>query len=303
MNLENKIFDEINKLGDKISQGWNKFRNGLLNITKVLDEIGFFVYEQIENTNKFYLILSKINWPPPYDGFIPSNINDVNRFVELYDKKGISFIKKDVNRLMQNWHSQSIIDKILNDWKSLVWLHDRLPILQDAILAHKDGLYTLSIPTLIPQVEGILVDNLRITGHMDSKKFKQYIESLLHPALIIKNKNMNIKDFVANTLLTKFILGSGDIVPFSRHSIAHGANISYATQSNSLKVILLINSLNKLLHLVALTNSNIYHLNGCPSIKYSKVKRIFFSSMLEASQNGYEICKRCGKKQGEFLLF
>ncbi|MFX0138734.1 MAG: hypothetical protein ACFFDN_34155 [Candidatus Hodarchaeota archaeon] len=276
----------MNNITDKMYHGLKKLRDGIL-------EFGNDIYQQMEYRNKFYLILSRINWPPPHDLFIYSSQKEVNELVDRYEKFGIDVVKNDVDDLMLTWHSPKIVEKIFTDWRSKPWLDKRIPILKDAIWAHQNGLYTLSIPSLLPQIEGIIADNFRINEYLTGKKYKEYFKKILNEAVIIKNRNENINNFLINVLLVRFIHGDKILSTLGRHAILHGGDATYATKINSLRAILFINAINKLLRLEALSNSKIVHLNSCSLVKNSKKTRKFFATLLEATLQGYKPCSKC----------
>ncbi|MDR3594565.1 hypothetical protein [Clostridium sp.] len=265
-------------------------------MTNIIRKISNVVFEEVYEWNKFYLVLSEIYWPPPHQLFMFNNFPWIKKIVKQYGISGPQSIQREVDELMMKWHSKEILDKIFLDWKSKPWLHNRLHILQDAIYAHNNGLYSLSIPTLIPQIEGVLWGNFNFKGRAKITKYKEFFNSLLHKAIIITNRNKSLLDFLNDTLLVEFEYGLDKISPLSRHAILHGADINYPSQKNSLKVILLMNAMIRLFRLEALSNSNVIHLNGCHLIKQSKKKRIFYSTLSEAFKDGYIYCEKCEKK-------
>lgn len=286
MSELNGHINSMNIIAEKMYRGLRLLWNGML-------EVGNDIYLQMESRNKFYLILSKINWPPPHDLFISSNQKKINELVERFEKFGLEVVKNDVDNLILTWHSPEIIEKIFADWESKPWLHKRLSILKDAIWAHQNGLFTLSVPTLIPQIEGIIADNFKIKKYLKTNEYKRYFQSLLNEAIVIKNRNENINIFFTNVLLANFFHSTKNIGPLSRHAILHGGDVSYATNINSLRAILFVNALNKLFRLEALTNYKIVHLNSCSLIRYSKKERKFFATLLEANRKGYRACSKC----------
>ena len=252
------------------------------------------IIKLFSNRNRFYIILSENNWPPPDDLLINSNLEKIDNIVERYNQFGHDSIIGDVNSLILSWHTEEKVNALLTYWGTRSWLKNRIKVLQDAIWAHNNGYYTLSIPTLIPQLEGLVAEHFRITGRLYAKDLKQYFQSLLHPAMIIKNRNENLNEFIVNTLLTQFEHGSETTSILSRNAIAHGGDIFYATKENSLRIILLLNATIKLFRLIALVNSKTVHVNGCPLVRNSQKERIFFSTIFEAYRDGYKMCKKCG---------
>ena len=111
----------------------------------------------------------------------------------------------------------------------------REPILKDAFEAHFDGKYTLSIPALFAQLEGILreIGNLK-----NSENVKPTI-----PTDIWDEKLMFIiKDDAQffNVFIQKLFEGSGDPDKFNRNPILHGFKIDYHSYEHSLILILAI---------------------------------------------------------------
>lgn len=265
-------------------------------------EVGSDIYLQMENLNKFYLILTQVNWPPPHDLFISSNQKEINELVERFGKSGLNSVRKDIDNIMLKWHSPEIIEKIFSDWKTKPWLKKRFPILRDAIWAHQNGLYTLSIPTFLSQIEGIVADNFRINGKLYGDNYKKYFHSILNEAIVIKNRNDNLNNFFINVLLVNFEHGDKLNSPLSRHAILHGGDTTYPTKMNSLKAILFLNAMNKLFRLEALKSSKIVHLNSCSLVRNSKKEREFFATLLEANRKGYRPCSKCVNKNTIRLL-
>lgn len=297
--------DSLLKLFNGLSISFEELKDNFKRIGQFFIDVGRDISKHINNRNQFYLILAELGWPPPHDTFISSNMREIDRIVENFEKMSIESVRNDVNELMLRWHSKEVVEDIFFNWKSKIWLKKRMPILQDAIWAHQNGYFTLSVTALIPQVEGILADNLRIKGYMSTTKFKDYINSLLHPAFLITNRNKNIEDFISNTLLASFMHGSELNSSFSRHAIAHGFDVSYGTDINSLKAILLINAVNKLFRLEALKDSKTIHLNGCHLIRKSEKERVFFSNLLETTRKeykDYKLCSVCMNKKAQDIL-
>lgn len=111
----------------------------------------------------------------------------------------------------------------------------RAPIIEDAVTAHFDGRYSLSVPALFPQIEGWF----RAFGNLSAKDdFKPTI-----PRDIWNERRLaGITDSAVNfnAYLTNLFRGSAPNDSFSRNAVLHGMNAGYATEENSLTLILIV---------------------------------------------------------------
>lgn len=147
------------------------------------------------------------------------------------------------------YFNDSKLDDIISSWKLNKKLAQRMSILEDAVWAHKQGKYTLSIPTLLPQVEGIINENSGRTGRIRfsecvtifndrlSKNSSFKTTSSLYPLALLK--------FVENLLKEDFEWGKPS--KKGRHPILHGHNVSYSDRVFSLKLILLVDFIQNLI--------------------------------------------------------
>jgi hypothetical protein len=147
------------------------------------------------------------------------------------------------------YFDNSKLDEITSNWGQNKKLSQRIDILKDAVWAHKQGKYTLSIPALIPHVEGIINENSGKKGKIkfsecltifnDDISKKSYIKptSSLYPLALLK--------FCENLLKENFEWGKPSNK--GRHPILHGHNVNYSDRVFSLKLILLIDFIQKII--------------------------------------------------------
>ncbi|MBW2003422.1 MAG: hypothetical protein JRI72_02250 [Deltaproteobacteria bacterium] len=138
---------------------------------------------------------------------------------------------------------------IVKSWKKNPKLNSRYKSLKDGVWAHKQRKYTLSIPTVLPHVEGIINENSGQTGHISHKKcltiLKKYMDkdikgdslSSLYPLAMLK--------FTEELLAQKFEWGKPS--KKGRHPILHGHYTDYDDEEFSLKLILLIDFLQNII--------------------------------------------------------
>jgi hypothetical protein len=156
--------------------------------------------------------------------------DQVEEFLKIHVRGLVSDVKKSA---MKRWQ-------------------ERAEILADAFDAHIAGKYTLSVPVLLAQADGISAD---LFGAYLFTKNKGSIKAAA--SRVIKNhlqKRPLAKSFVgllieASGLLRETrkrdkLVASGLICsPLNRHGVLHGLDCDYATEANSLRGIALISFL------------------------------------------------------------
>jgi hypothetical protein len=145
------------------------------------------------------------------------------------------------------------INETLKFWQGVSNLNNRNDILEQALSAHNEGKFFLSVSTLIPQVEGIIRDIIESNGGnadfggMSDSEIKKAIQSLKD---IWQNKHRNTR--LLNLLDNIFEMVSGLYLDdrhishydgLYRHGICHGRLTNFGTVKNSLKLILIIDRL------------------------------------------------------------
>jgi hypothetical protein len=108
-------------------------------------------------------------------------------------------------------------------------------ILRDVIDSHINKKYTLSIPTLLPHIEGTLSEYYITNTEPGKKKINIYIDYLLEE----NDRYLPFKGIIVDKLYEHFHWGDQYLPSLSRHAILHGADTNYYTEINSLKVILI----------------------------------------------------------------
>ncbi len=144
----------------------------------------------------------------------------------------------------------------IDEWRSNPLFNTRITIIEDAFWAHKQGKFTLSIPTLIPQIEGIMSDYV-VRNHLAARIGK--ITEVYKAALNDAQYDLFVTRAVAETLRyqlannfynsTEFedeLKRAPSVRRISRHTVLHGINPSYAKESISLRSFLLLDALSVL---------------------------------------------------------
>lgn len=134
------------------------------------------------------------------------------------------------------------ITSMFANWKTLPYFQDRSQILDQVITAHTQDLHALTIPTLLPFVDGLFRQNLRV-------HFKRYVNDN-QPALKIKRPpelgSLSVDDVLSNIKINSFYNAQekDSSLPISqqlsRHDIAHGMDSYYPSKENFYRAILMI---------------------------------------------------------------
>lgn len=183
--------------------------------------------------NRLEKMLFQLKWTPP--GHLPAI---------LLDKISLSFEKgqitaQDVDEIFVHFYNKDRLREIVNTWSEQQFIQPRIKILKEVVTAHTEGRFELSIPSILPQIEGIIADINEHAGRMKFTNIEKYVE-----AMFARDSRFDRigKTFFLSILYEKFEWQ--DPIPFlSRNAILHGADTNYASASNSLRLILMFDLL------------------------------------------------------------
>jgi hypothetical protein len=190
-------------------------------------------------------------WP-----IAPSMPFELREHVVTMHKQGkTQYISRTIIGYYQRNNHQHLIETV-ESWESHPLFAPRMHILQDALQAHCRGLYTLSVPSLIPQIEGVLNDYVLVNG-LVAKLGK--IQQVYKAAIGDADEYSLSKWVIATTLLyqlqtntyvfTDFkseLKKSVDRRQVTRHTVSHGVALKYDRPIHSLKAFLLLDALSAL---------------------------------------------------------
>lgn len=125
----------------------------------------------------------------------------------------------------------------------------REAILNDAFEAHRNDQYTLSIPTLLSQADGMafdILDAFAFTNHSVNiaNNAQEFIESKIadrcimssYVGILLEDSGMR----VSTTKRDEKRDADDPVSPVNRHGVMHGIDSDYPNEANSLRVISLI---------------------------------------------------------------
>lgn len=150
--------------------------------------------------------------------------------------------KRAVDREICGWYKfnrSRLLREMVEEWMGDAAFRSRRPIIRDAVKDHSQGRFRVSIPTLLPMIEGIAFEvfdpELMIQTTNPRTPIRSAIESYERRDLLA--------DAMLNALTVLWArVPFGSAPPMSRmlnrHLILHGRTLRYGTEANSLKVFL-----------------------------------------------------------------
>ncbi|WP_438282613.1 YecA family protein [Pseudomonas alabamensis] len=161
-------------------------------------------------------------------------IGDSVEFNELL-KSGTLTKTYLVERYIQKLKYEDVIFYIDDAATMHSTFESRKRILKDAVEAHFNGKYTLSVPVLFAQVEGIL----REYGGMNlADKFRPNVSTQIWNSRLLFNTSDDAQYF--NVFISKIFEGQQSQSSFNRNPILHGMSVNYDSQEWSTVLILII---------------------------------------------------------------
>ncbi|MCY7959537.1 hypothetical protein MOB39_11965 [Bacillus spizizenii] len=209
---------------------FEKLKKGFSYIKAFLDSLD-------DNFIKFKKIIIELGYPPNHD--YPAVL--VFSIINEYENSNLEKLKYKVDQMMLDYYDDKVVEEMLMQWEGRSVLQKRLPIIRNVIKAHKQQMYFASIPTLLPQLEGLVADCFQHKGLMNSTRMKKYLECFLKEKVTPDSYTFKdiLYDYYIQNILVKFEHGKDIASDISRHAILHGGDVNYGKQINSLKLILL----------------------------------------------------------------
>jgi len=191
------------------------------------------------------------NWP-----IAPSMSREfVNHVVFLYQQKKTRYIS---NAVLGYYHrnNHEILIAMVEKWKNHPLFLPRMHIINDALKAHCEGRYTLSVPALLPHIEGILNEYV-IANNLSAKLGK--VNEVCKAVIGEFNGETLSNQAIADTLLYQLQTNTYSFTNFetefrksannrhtTRHTVLHGITTNYNKPIHSLRVFVLLDALSSL---------------------------------------------------------
>lgn len=177
------------------------------------------------------------------------------RVVDMYKQGRTRYVSRTIMGYYQRDSHSHLVDTV-ETWKSHPLFSTRMHIIKDALQAHYDGRYTLSVPALLPQIEGILTEYVlanklvakfgkinqvysAVIGEIDDYSLSTWAiaSTLLYQ---LKNSTYVFTDF------EKELRKSINTRKTTRHTVSHGIVPRYDRPIHSLKAFLLLDAISAL---------------------------------------------------------
>ncbi|MBC7258480.1 MAG: hypothetical protein H5T65_04475 [Chloroflexi bacterium] len=164
-----------------------------------------------------------------------------------------------VSRTIIAYYHRSKYEKLteaVESWEDHPLFASRMHILRDALAAHRQRKYTLSVPTLLPQIEGVLNDY--VTANQLVARIGK-IEEVYRAAVGDPDAYDLARWAIATTVLYQLQTSTYVFTDFkrelkksacrrqvTRHTVLHGIAVRYDRPVHSLKAFLLLDALSAL---------------------------------------------------------
>ncbi|UOE57301.1 hypothetical protein [Cytobacillus oceanisediminis] len=186
---------------------------------------------------QFKSIIVELGYPPHTEISIPL----MRGIVSDYNEHGIECVKEYIDEVMIFNFDYEFLDFLSRKWEKNEFVKDRIQVLRNVIKCHNQQMYSASIPTLLPQLEGIIAKGFKHEGILSGNHQKIYLKNLL----IDPSENEDafkfeqaLHNFYLQHILVNFKHGEVILSDVSRHAILHGGKVDYGSEANSLKIIL-----------------------------------------------------------------
>jgi hypothetical protein len=179
----------------------------------------------------------------------PSMSKDLlKRVVELRKENKTNVVLLVVNNYYRR-NDHKNLRAAVDNWEANPYFEERMPIFRQALEAHVQGKYALTIPTLLAQAEGVASEYVYQNGlQVKLGKTTDVITKAVRDSLTIT------KYATVDTLLA-YVMNSGYVYTdfgveikkkrraTTRHTVLHGIQPNYHSQTNSLRAFLLLDAL------------------------------------------------------------
>ncbi|MFW6116751.1 MAG: hypothetical protein ACOC6F_03395 [bacterium] len=157
---------------------------------------------------------------------------------------------RGVNRYICDWFSWNRyrrLGRMVRRWANNEYFRRRRPIYNQPLQAHRRGWYNLTVPALIPLVEGVARDYLQgqhgITERSGRRAIEEALDRNIPPGAFREELQQALIRFLTSSTFadTRGVLPSG--YELNRHGVAHSRHLRYGTEANSLRCFLLLETL------------------------------------------------------------
>ena len=167
-------------------------------------------------------------------------IDGIRYLAELIDQGDYEEIELAIQRWAEE-RLEDILAKVKQHFSS------RFPIISDAVAAHRKGKYSLSVPVILAQADGIAYESVGtfLFRGNPPKEFQKYLETfgLSGSPSVVDSFLAPLRSYSTLAKKSSKSVPEGKKGHLNRHEVLHGMDTDYATKANSLRAILLVDYL------------------------------------------------------------
>lgn len=241
-----KIFENLDFMTRRIALDFSAIStavNGLF-------ESGIFceLVEKVEYDHRAIDAFKEAGWP--ITPSVPKHL--MQRVVELHKIGKVQYASQVIIGYYRRNNWRNLIQTV-NKWTDHSLYTSRMDIILDALDAHCRGKYSLSVPTLLPQIEGILREYIH-SNNLSAKfgKIKMVYETAIGDIGDYSLTTWKIAETLLFCLQNNTYIWSDFEIELkksltrrkvSRHTVLHGINPCYNRPIHSLKTFLILDAI------------------------------------------------------------
>ena len=238
-----EVIGQTNKLVEGIIMPAINFGNMLPEIFRGFEKI-------IEENERAVEAFRHAGWP-----IAPSMPKDLIARITELDAEGKTRFASQVIMSYYKRQNYKNLNSMVDGWETHPLFVPRMHIVKDALAAHCNGQYTLSIPALLPLIEGVLHDYIRLNKLVESHKITETIKTAIGDTddqdiaiwaianiLFLQLENNVYDKFDYKIELSK----SRKSRKINRHTVLHGVATHYNKSAYSLRVFLILDAISAL---------------------------------------------------------
>lgn len=142
------------------------------------------------------------------------------------------------------WNRYRRLGRMVRRWDSNKYFRRRRPIYTQALMAHRRGWYNLTVPALVPLVEGIARDYLQEEHGITERRGLVAVQGALDQNIPANVFREELQQALIRFLTSSTFADTNNVLPsgyeLNRHGVAHGRHLRYGTEANSLRCFLLL---------------------------------------------------------------
>jgi hypothetical protein len=177
------------------------------------------------------------------------------RVVSMHKQGKTRYVSRTIMGYYERDNHRHLVEAV-GSWENHPLFASRMHIIKDALEAHCDGRYSLSVPALIPQIEGILNEYVLANGLVVKfGKIQQVYNAVIGDAdsyslstwvitstllFLLKHSTYAFTDFADE------LKKSVNSRKTTRHTILHGVALKYDRPIHSLKAFLILDAISAL---------------------------------------------------------